>query len=106
MTRDVDTQTMNQSEMEIRERKIKEDILRLKEHSEVVKKQNSQMYMELEELARADEYVREKLMRYDVVNKLKKRNAEELARSIVRVDRSKSPEKQRENRPSCEELIS
>ena len=96
MTRDVDTQTMNQSEMEIRERKIKEDILRLKEHSEVVKKQNSQMYMELEELARADEYVREKLMRYDVVNKLKKRNAEELARSIVRVDRSKSPEKQRE----------
>ena len=41
MTRDVDTQTMNQSEMEIRERKIKEDILRLKEHSEVVKKQNS-----------------------------------------------------------------
>ena len=54
------------------------------------------MYMELEELARADEYVREKLMRYDVVNKLKKRNAEELARSIVRVDRSKSPEKQRE----------
>ena len=54
------------------------------------------MYKELEELARADEYVREKLMRYDVVNKLKKRNAEELGRSLVRVDRSKSPEKQRE----------
>ena len=96
MNRDVDTQTLNQSEMEIKERNIKEDILRLKEHSEVIKKQNSQMYMELEELARADEYVREKLMRYDVVNKLKKRNAEELARSVVRVDRSRSPEKQRE----------
>ena len=54
------------------------------------------MYWELEELSRADEYVREKLMRFDVVNKLKKRNAEELARSTHRIDRSRSPEKQRE----------
>ena len=54
------------------------------------------MYWELEELSRADEYVREKLMRFDVVNKLKKRNAEELGRSYHRVDRSRSPEKQRE----------
>ena len=54
------------------------------------------MYLELEELSRADDYVREKLMRYDVVNKLKQRNAEELARSTNKVDRSRSPEKQRE----------
>ena len=54
------------------------------------------MYLELEELSRADDYVREKLMRYDVVNKLKQRNAQELARSTLRVDRSKSPEKQYE----------
>ena len=40
MTREVDTQTLNQSDMEIRERELKENILRLKEHSEVVKKQN------------------------------------------------------------------
>ena len=55
------------------------------------------MYLELEELSRADDYVREKLMRYDVVNKLKERNAHELARSTLRVDRSRSPEKQHEN---------
>ena len=40
MNREVDTQTLKQSDMEIRERELKETILRLKEHSEVVKKQN------------------------------------------------------------------
>ena len=55
------------------------------------------MYKELEELSRADDYVREKLMRYDVVSKLKERNAEELARSTVKIERSRSPEKQREH---------
>ena len=49
--------------------------------------------MELEELNRADEFVREKLIRYDVVSKLKQRNAEELGRSYNMVDRSRSPEK-------------
>ena len=89
-------QTQHQSELENGERLAKEEILRQKEHAEVIKKQNQQMYLELEELSRADDYVREKLMRYDVVNKLKQRNAEELARSTVNVDRSRSPEKQHE----------
>ena len=82
--------------MEIDERHIKEEILRMQEHAEVIKKQNKQMYLELEELNRADEFVREKLMRYDVVSKLKQRNAEELGRSYNMVDRSRSPEKQME----------
>ena len=94
--RDLDTQTLRQAELEAEERDKKEDILKLKEHSEVVKAQNQQMYLELEELSRADDYVREKLMRFDVVNKLKERNAHELARSTINVDRSRSPERQRE----------
>ena len=94
--RDLDAQTLRQAELEAEERDRKEDILKLTEHSEVVKKQNQQMYLELEELSRADDYVREKLMRYDVVNKLKERNAHELARSTTKVDRSRSPERQRE----------
>ena len=91
--RDLDTQTLRQAELEAEERDQKEDILKLKEHSEVVKAQNQQMYLELEELSRADDYVREKLMRFDVVNKLKERNAHELARSTINVDRSRSPER-------------
>ena len=38
MNREVDMQTMKQSDLEIKEREVKEDILRLKEHAEVVKK--------------------------------------------------------------------
>ena len=96
MTEEVETKAKQQSSFEIDERHIKEEILQMQEHAEVIKKQNKQMYMELEELNRADEFVREKLMRYDVVSKLKQRNAEELGRSYNMVDRSRSPEKQRE----------
>ena len=62
---------MKQSDMEIKELEHKEEIVRLKEHAEVIKRQNQQMYLELEELSRADDYVREKLMRHNVVEKLK-----------------------------------
>ena len=96
MGEEVEKKAKQQSDMEIDERHIKEEILRMQEHAEVIKKQNKQMYMELEELNRADEFVREKLMRYDVVSKLKQRNAEELGRSHNMVNRSRSPEKQRE----------
>ena len=38
--RDLDTQTIRQTELEGNERDVKEDILKLKQHAEVVKQQN------------------------------------------------------------------
>ena len=50
----------------------------------------------MEEMVNADEYVREQLKRADVLNRLKQRNTEELARSMRQVDLSRSMEMQRE----------
>ena len=38
---------------------IRENIMRLTEHAEVIKKQNSSLFGEMEELVQTDEYVRE-----------------------------------------------
>ena len=38
---------------------LREEIMRLEEHAEVIKKQNSVLFQEIEELVSADEYVRE-----------------------------------------------
>ena len=75
---------------------LKENIARLSEHAEVVKRQNTNLFNEMEEMVNADEYVREQLKRADVLNRLKQRNTEELARSMRQVDLSRSMEMQRE----------
>ena len=73
---------------------IKENIMRLNEHAETIKSQNKQLYAEMDEMVRADEYAREQLRRNEVIMKLKDRNMEELARSNRMVEQSRSMEMQ------------
>ena len=54
---------------------IRENIMRLTEYSVSIKKQNEQLYKEMEEMTRVDEYAREKLHRNEVIIRLKERNA-------------------------------
>ena len=77
---------------EVAEMCIKENIMRLTEHSETLKKQNSQLYAEMDEMVRADEYAREQLRRNDTIVKLKERNTAEMARSVRVVEQSRSLE--------------
>ena len=71
---------------------IRENIMRLTEYSVSIKKQNEQLYREMDEMTRVDEYAREKLHRNEVIMRLKERNAQELARSIRLVEQSRSQE--------------
>ena len=68
--------------------------MRLNEHAETIKSQNKQLYAEMDEMVRADEYAREQLRRNEVIMKLKDRNMEELARSNRMVEQSRSMEMQ------------
>ena len=73
---------------------IKENIMRLNEHGETIKKQNSQLFGEMDEMVRADEYAREQLRRNDTILRLKERNTAEMARSVRVVEQSRSQETQ------------
>ena len=75
---------------EIAEMLIRENIMRLTEHAETIKQQNSKLYAEMDEMVRADEYAREQLRRNETVMKLKERNTAEMARSVRIVEQSRS----------------
>lgn len=53
----------------------------------MIKKQNFELYAELEVLSKTDDYVRGRLMRCDL-GKLKERNYIEITESKMRVERS------------------
>ena len=65
---------------------IKENIMRLNEHAECIKRQNNLLYTEMDEMVRVDENARQKLHRKDTIARLKERNSAELARSTLLVD--------------------
>jgi hypothetical protein len=67
----------------------------LQKHSDVIKDQNLILYDELDAISRTDDYVREKLRRSELVESIKLRNYEALARSTHHLERSRSPERQR-----------
>ena len=53
------------------------------------------LYDELDAISKTDDFVREKLRRNEVVEKIKQKNYEALAKSQQKLDRSRSPEMQR-----------
>ena len=73
---------------------IRENIMRLTEHAENIKAQNRQLYMEMDEMVRVDEYAREQLKRNETIMRLKERNTAEMARSVRQVEQSRSQEAQ------------
>ena len=65
----------------------------LQKHSDVIKDQNLILYDELDAISRTDDYVRERLRRSELVESIKLRNYEALARSTHHLERSRSPER-------------
>ena len=60
LNRQIDLQQVQiKDDCEVAEMCIRENIMRLTEHAEVIKKQNSSLFGEMEELVQTDEYVRE-----------------------------------------------
>ena len=70
--------------------------MRLSEHAETIKKQNNQLYKEMDEMVRIDDYARTQLHRNEVILSMKERNSRELARSIRQVEQSRSQDVQYE----------
>ena len=55
--------------------------MRLTEHAEAIKRQNAQLYREMDEMVKVGEFAREKLRRNETILRLRERNAAEMGRS-------------------------
>ena len=98
INRQIDLQKVQlKDDCEAVELSLKEQIMRLNEHAEVIKKQNSELYREMDNLVQAGEYAREQLHRNEIIMRLKERNYEELSRSMRMIEQSRSLEAQREH---------
>ena len=64
---------------EVAEMCIRENIMRLTEHAEAIKRQNSQLYLEMDEMVKVGEFAREQLKRNETIMRLKERNSAEMA---------------------------
>ena len=71
---------------------MRENIMRLAEHAEAIKRQNSQLYSEMDEMVKVGEFAREKLRRNETIMRLRDRNAAEMGRSVRMVEQSRSLE--------------
>lgn len=65
---------LEHEELDQQETDINVDLNGLQKHSDVIKDQNLILYDELDAISRTDDFVREKLKRYDVVESIKLRN--------------------------------
>ncbi len=64
--------------------------MRLTEHAEAIKRQNAQLYQEMDEMVKVGEFAREKLRRNETILRLRERNTAEMVRSARIVEQSRS----------------
>lgn len=73
------------------EEQLIREIDALNKHCELLREQNRGISIELEDLVACDEIIRQRLDRKNRVNELRERNQDEMRRSAMNLERSKSP---------------